>query len=217
MAASYPLAHITAIDLTPPARESPHNVTFLKADAEQDWTFAQQPFSFIHGRMLTSGIHDWPALLSRCWNHLRPGGWLELLDICHPFRAEESAADNSSSSLIRWGFQAEKCWAMNGLNYRASMEHLERLRELGFVEVEERTLKWPLGEWADTERERKVGSLMLRNFCSFLDMAGEAILRQDHTTSEDEAQRLVRDAKRDLTANWRTKRFYLNMYGHPQV
>ena len=117
------------------------NVSFLKADAEQDWTFVQHQFNFIHGRMLTSGIHDWPALLSRCWNHLRPEGWLELLDVCHPFRAEDSTADSSSSSLIRWGYQAERCWAKNGLDYRASTKHLERLRDLGFVETEERTLK----------------------------------------------------------------------------
>ncbi|KAL8747720.1 MAG: hypothetical protein Q9190_000461 [Brigantiaea leucoxantha] len=215
MAETYSLAHIIAIDLTPPAQEPPSNVTFLKADAEQDWVFApQRHFDLIHGRMLASGIHDWPELLSRCWGNLKPGGWLELLDVCHPFRAEDSAADDpTSSSLIRWGYQAEKCWAVSGLDYRATTRHLERLRELGFGEIEERSLKWPLGEWADSERERRIGVLMLQNFCTFLDKAGVAILRQDQAVDEQEAQQLVEDAKRDLTANCCTKRFYLNVYG----
>ena len=210
MAKEFPNIQITAIDLTPPNISPPTNVRFLKADVEKDWDFGNK-FSFIHGRMLTSGIHDWPALLSRCWNHLEPGGWLELLDICHPFRAADAAADNDSSSFIRWGHIAEKCWAMSGLDYRATCKHEARLRRLGFEGVQEEELSWPLGEWSETEHERRIGKLTLSNFSTFLETAGVSIITQDPKTHTQEAQDLVIDAKQNLLDHCDAKRFYLTM------
>lgn len=182
----------------------------LKCDVEQQWNFPQK-FDFIHARMLTSGIHDWPALLSRCWSNLETGGWVELLDVCHPFRAEDPSADSSSSSFIRWGQIAERCWATNGLDYRATTKHVERLRGLGFVDIQEKELRWPIGEWSQTEQERQIGSLTLQNISSFLDAAGVSIITQDSDYSEQEAKLLVAKAQQDLQEHWKTKCFYLNM------
>ena len=205
-----PTTHIIATDLTPPTITTPSNVTILKADSEQQWRFDRK-FEFIHGRMITSGIHDWPALLSRCWGHLTPGGWLELLDICHPFRAEDLTTDGNSSGFLKWGQTAERCWAMNGLDYRATAKHVERLRELGFVDVHEKELKWPLGVWSHSEQERQIGALTLENFRTFLATAGIDIITQDPGISAQEAKRLVADAENDLQENCSTRRFYLNM------
>jgi len=205
-----PSTQIIATDLTPPDIIPLSNVTILKFDVEQQWSFSQK-FDFIHGRMLTSGIHDWPALLSRCWSHLKAGGWVELLDVCHPFRAEDPTADGSSSSFIKWGQIAERCWAMNGLDYRATTKHLERLRGLGFVDVWEKELRWPIGEWSQTEQERQIGSLTLQNISSFLAAAGVSIITQDPDCSEQEAKLLVADAQQDLQEHCNTKGFYLKM------
>ncbi len=161
--------------------------------------------------MLTSGIHDWPALLSRCWDHLEPGGWLELLDVCHPFRAEDPASDNASSGFIRWGQVAERCWAMKGLDYRTTSKHVQRLRGLGFEDVREEERKWPLGTWSESEHERRIGALTLTNFGTFLAMAGEGIVRQDPGIGAREARDLVTGAQRDLMENCHAKRFYLTM------
>ena len=210
IAQEHPTTQITATDLTPPNITLPPNVTILKLDAEKEWEFKQK-FGFIHGRMLTSGIHCWPALLSRCWNYLEPGGWLELLDVCHPFRAEDPTADNTSSDFIRWGQVAEKCWAMNGLDYRATNKHVDRLRGLGFVDVHEEERKWPVGEWSESEHGRRIGALTLSNFSAFLAMAGVSIISQDPSIGTQEAKDLVAHAQRDLMKNCYAKRFYLTM------
>lgn len=205
-----PTTHVIATDLTPPNITPPSNVTILKTDAEKEWDF-EQKFGFIHGRMLTSGIHNWPKFLSRCWDHLEPGGWVELLDVCHPFRAEDPAADDSSSDFIKWGHVAEACWAMNGLDYRATTKHVERLRGLGFVDVSEEERAWPLGAWPESEHERRIGELTLRNFSTFLARAGVAIISRDPGISAAEAQDLVAAAQGDLIENCCNKRFYLTV------
>ena len=205
-----PTTHVIAMDLTPPDVIPPPNVTILKMDAEKEWKFTQS-FGFIHGRMLTSGIHDWPALLSRCWDHLEPGGWLELLDVCHPFRAEDPAVDEASSDFIKWGLIAERCWAMNGLDYRVTTKHVERLRALGFTDIREEERRWPMGAWSESEQERRIGELTLSNFRTFLAKAGVMVISQDPGIKELEVQDLVANAQRDLIENCCTKRFYLTM------
>lgn len=217
MAKHHPGRTITAIDLTPPSVTHPSNVKFMRLNVENDWAF-ERPFNFIHGRMLTSGIHDWPRLLRQCFENLQPGGWLELLDICHPFGAEnlDASKDGSSpkSGFLQWGRTAEHCWALKGLDYRAATKHVKRLEELGFIDIQERELKWPLGTWPENERERLIGDLTLWNFNNFVTAAGAKILRQDPNITDQEAQDLVKAASEDLAGNCCTRNFYLTIMIH---
>lgn len=89
MARERPSSRIIAMDVTPPKLTSLPNLRTVEADLESDWHFNEK-FSFIHGRMVMTGIHDWSTLSFKCWDHLESGGWLELLDICFPYRAEET-------------------------------------------------------------------------------------------------------------------------------
>ncbi|MCJ1360080.1 MAG: hypothetical protein MMC33_010083 [Icmadophila ericetorum] len=199
MAKLRPSTQILATDLTPPAIIPSPNVKFVTSDANQPWPFGK--FDFIHGRMLASGIHNWPRFLSQCWQHLEPGGYLELLDIYHPFCADDPAANSHSSAFIRFGHAAEKSWALSGLDYRACTKHTERLKMLGFVDVKEMQVKWALGEWPTADRERQMGKLTLENFARFLDTAGVHILTHNGVMSEWEARRLVAEVLKDIEDN----------------
>jgi len=161
--------------------------------------------------MLCSGIHDWPGLLSRCWEHLEPAGWLELLDICHPFRADDPAADNNTSAFIKFGHVAEASWKANGLDYRTTLKHEERLHALGFQHVKETREQWPIGEWGDTGKARRIGALSLQNFNTFLPTAGRTILANHPSLTAQEAEKLIDEALADLRDNCMTKRFYLSL------
>lgn len=54
------------------------NVEFLIEDAEDEWIGSK--YDYIHIRMLSGAIKDWPALLEKAFNHLNPGGWIELTE-----------------------------------------------------------------------------------------------------------------------------------------
>jgi SAM-dependent methyltransferase len=213
MARAWPTAQVLATDLVlPKAPPSVSNLTYLKHDADSVWDFEPQSFDFMHGRMLTSGIHDWPALLSKAWAHLAPGGRLELLDVCHPFRAGATQADNPEASpFIRFGHLAQKSWEKSGLDYYATTKHVERMQQLGFVDIAEHVFKWPLGKWAETDQEKKMGELTLGNFSRFLATAGTAILTHQGFMDEDDAKRVVAEAEQDLQQNHEAKQFYLTM------
>jgi SAM-dependent methyltransferase len=211
MAAQWPRAQVVALDITLPVITPPANLTLVQSDADKPWPFQDRKFSFIHGRMLSSGIHDWPGLLSRCWEHLEPAGRLELLDVCHPFRADDPAADNETSPFIKFCAEAEASWEAKGLDYRTTLKHEQRLHGLGFQHVRETRVQWPLGEWADNDTARRIGALTLQNFNTFIPTAGATILANHPSLTAQEAKKLCDEALADLLDNCMTKRFYLSL------
>lgn len=213
MARAWPSATVVAADLTPPQNApGTSNLRFQKLDLEKEWDLEPFKFDFIHGRMLASGIHDWPGLLAKASRHLYPGGRLELLDICHPFRAAIPRFDSADASpFIRFGHLAERTWASNGLDYYATTKHVQRLTDLGFVDINEHATRWPIGEWAVTPREQSIGKLTLQNFMRFLDLAGEALLTHGNSMSKAKAQELLKKARDDLVNHCVEKQLYLTM------
>ncbi|KAL8909000.1 MAG: hypothetical protein Q9207_000451 [Kuettlingeria erythrocarpa] len=212
MAMENPEAHIVAADLTPPSISMPPNVTVEKWDAEKDWNF-QHTFSFIHGRVLIAAIRDWPAILRRSWENLEPLGWLELQEVSVEYCAELMEANDSlSSPWIKWGSVAAKGFTASGIEWDMTSKHVQRLQEFGFENVREERFRWPLGEWAETERERQIGALTLQNFLRYLDTAGVKIVMQDPSVDEQVARKLKDDAYRDLLDNSVAHRYYLTVY-----
>ncbi|KAK3169263.1 hypothetical protein OEA41_008646 [Lepraria neglecta] len=208
MANERPETQVVAADLTPPSIKVPSNLTIVESNAEEDWPF-QQRFTFIHARMLTSAIHDWPALLQRCWDFLQPGGWLELLEVVSPYRSEIPTADNPSSPFIKWGYAADEGWASEGLDWTTTSKHVQRLTSLGFMNIHEAQMRWPLGEWADTEVEQRIGAMTLQNFAGFFSTTAQKIITKNPNLDKDEAEILTRNAYNDLVSNCATNRYFL--------
>ena len=211
MAKERPMTEVIAVDLTQPSLPDLPNLKTVQLDAEEDWPF-KQDFTFIHGRMLTSAIRDWPALIRRSWDHLELGGWLEFKDVYPPYRAAIPAADNPSASpLINFGHVTDKGWTANGKDWSTTSKHVQRLQTLGFVNIREEKFDWPLGEWAETEVERRIGALTLQNFAGFFKTAAFKVLMQDPDLDEQEARRITDEARADLIGNCVRNRYYLTV------
>lgn len=69
---------MTALERSLSIYRTPPNVMFEVDDAASDWTFPEDHFDFIHARTIGGGIRDWPALLERCYRHIKPGGKIEI-------------------------------------------------------------------------------------------------------------------------------------------
>lgn len=169
--------------------------------------------------MLQSGIHDWPALLQKCWENLAPDGWLELIDVEHPFRCDALPSDSlTMPPFVRFGYAAEEAWKSNGLDYRATLKHKERFKALGFQSVSDQTVRWPLGSWDQVGNEKRLaGDMILANFSKFVAAAGTAILGSGKVVegyapmSVEAARELVAEMTTDLESNWMTRKYWLCM------
>ncbi|KAI8240365.1 Secondary metabolism regulator LAE1 [Colletotrichum sp. SAR 10_96] len=47
----------------------PPNVKFEVDDIEDEWTYSR-PFEYIHSRLMTSSLSDWPVFLRRCFEEI---------------------------------------------------------------------------------------------------------------------------------------------------
>ncbi|PSN67691.1 S-adenosyl-L-methionine-dependent methyltransferase [Corynespora cassiicola Philippines] len=214
VAKKFPNADVVATDLVLPSAkdDAPTNVRYIQHNADDaEWTlFKDGQFDFIHARMITSGIHDWPGLRAKCYKHLKPGGRLEIIDMSHPLRAVESARDSKeSSALIKFVHLAGESWRRDGLDYSVTGKQIAGLEKVGFEDINEQSFRWPIGTWPDNEREKKIGLLAKGNVEKFLTLAGKHILTNKDFMDDVGADEAIAAAAQDLSETESRKYYYV--------
>jgi hypothetical protein len=149
--------NILGTDLSPIQPEVvPRNCSFEIEDATKDWTFTKE-FDFIHTRAITMGIGNWDRLVEQAYTFLKPGGWLELQEFHLPLGCEDDSM--KGTSLEKWGQEVHRATAKIGINSLASLQHAKRMTDRGFINMDEKQLKIPLGPWAKGNQEKKIGTM----------------------------------------------------------
>ena len=162
VADEYPSATVTGTDLSPIQYEwAPANVRFEVDDVEADWTFAPASFDLVHARMMNGSIRDWPAFFRNAFTHVRPGGWVE----CQEISIEADSDDGTlrkDSSIRRWCDLQIEAGLKANMDFRMSGDLLKKwMEEAGFVNVDVRPFKIPIGTWPADKRLRDIGAVQL--------------------------------------------------------
>ncbi|GJN67126.1 hypothetical protein PLICBS_001150 [Purpureocillium lilacinum] len=164
MADQYPSAKIIGVD-TAPVQPSvlPPNLVFEVDDIEHDWLWAPSSFDFIHGRELIMAIHDWPRLIRQAFNHLKPGGHLQLAGSYPDFQSDDGTLP-SDSAYVEMGKIYFDMSERIGASGREVLKWKHYLSQAGFDDVHERIYKIPTNPWPKDERLKKVGVFELNHF-----------------------------------------------------
>ncbi|KAK4986225.1 hypothetical protein LTR66_002719 [Elasticomyces elasticus] len=199
LADAYPDVQIIGTDLSPiqPVFVPP-NCHFIIDNAEQDWVFDTK-FDYIHARMLTLGMHDWPRFFRQCWDNLEPGGWIETLDVqVPPHRVDSDKREPKESALIRWGEMVYDAAAKAGIDARASLKFTEQLRAQGFVDIEKADVQWALGPWPRGKKNKVLGRLTYENTLSALPASAMALWTRHLGMTKDEVEAELAECRKDL-------------------
>ncbi|KAK0628563.1 S-adenosyl-L-methionine-dependent methyltransferase [Bombardia bombarda] len=150
-------ANILGVDLSPiQPNWVPSNVRFMVDDVE--WLHPRDHFDYIHARHTVMAIKNWPQLMRRALEHLRPGGWVEIQDVHHfPISYNNTmAADHPVAQY--WGFIKEGLTNL-GVDFHAVAggRLADKMRECGYVNVTERVLHIPIGTWPKNKVLKTVG------------------------------------------------------------
>ncbi|KAL1965535.1 hypothetical protein VTN77DRAFT_5618 [Rasamsonia byssochlamydoides] len=79
MADKFPSAHVIGNDLSAIQPSwIPPNLEFIIEDFEQEWTYDENYFDFIHTRTIMGCVQDWGWLVRQAYKCLKPNGYLEL-------------------------------------------------------------------------------------------------------------------------------------------
>lgn len=164
MADRYPSATIIGVDT---AAVQPHyvppNVQFEIDDIESDWLYSESSFDFIHARELVLTIRDWPRLVRQSYQHLKPGGYLQLAGSLPLFASDDGTLPPNSAYVEI----AQMYFDMGdriGVSGKAPQLWKQQLVDAGFEDVVETILKIPTNPWPKDARLKKIGAFELSHF-----------------------------------------------------
>ena len=148
MADRHPSARVIGIDIAPVQPTLvPPNCQFEIEDIENDWLFKKNSFDFIFGRELLLSITDWPQLINQAFDHLKPGGYLELSMTDSRTCCADGSLDLKTSYFAE---SANILWEIGermGTPLDAHEKWRDQFMEAGFDKVQDHIFKIPTGPW----------------------------------------------------------------------
>ncbi|KAJ9638964.1 hypothetical protein H2201_007434 [Coniosporium apollinis] len=154
---SYPSANVLGIDLSPIQPSwVPPNCRFVVDDAESEWLHPKDYFDFVHARHTAQAFKNYDMVLKRAYNHIKPGGWMECQEMHHFAQCDDGSMPDDYKLTEYIGY-IQKGLAVLGPDLQAALKLADKLKATGFVNVEERVLKVPIGTWARNQTLKKIG------------------------------------------------------------
>ncbi|KAI0181628.1 S-adenosyl-L-methionine-dependent methyltransferase [Hypoxylon sp. FL1284] len=165
MGDEYPEAEILGIDLSPiQPLWVPQNVQFLVDNVEEEWVQPANSLDYIHSRQMAPTIRDWPRIIAEAYQAraLKPGGWLEIQDLKCEVRCDDDTLGEGDACAL-YAKTLMRALSRLNIDFNGAVANYTRwMREAGFVNVHEMTLKAPLGTWPKDPQQAKIG-LYTRN------------------------------------------------------
>ncbi|KIX03000.1 uncharacterized protein Z518_06550 [Rhinocladiella mackenziei CBS 650.93] len=182
----YPQAEIIGIDISASAPIwIPPNTRFEIADIEDEWTFSA-PFDFIYCRYMAGAIKDWPRLIQRSFENLKPGAWAEFADLDIEYYSQDGTL-TEDHAIVRWIEIATRGMEDFGRTLRPGKKLEGWMRDAGFVNLQVVRDPIPVGPWPKDKKLKRIGllnfiqlhegltGLNVRLFCDFLGWRREVL------------------------------------------
>lgn len=195
MAETYPDADVTGTDLSAIQPDAvPSNVFFEVDDAEEEWTFGQS-FDLIHMRNLSGSFKRWEAIYEECFRHLKPGGYVEILDFDHT----QTARPVPDSYLAIFLGAIREAAERSGREW--GIPHLRRglLEQVGFEDVRRTALNIPIGSHSADASQKTLGKLWLICVLEGLEAASLRLLTRELDWTPTKVKDLCQKVRKELT------------------
>lgn len=131
----FPAAEVVGIDLSPiqPIWSSP-NCKFFVDDVESEWAYLDEPFDYIHGRAMGGSISNWGHLLAQIYQHLKPGGWVELQEYEFVIRSDDGT-HRQMHAFTDFSNKMEAAYLEFGKPMDVALQLRQKLLNAGFEDV----------------------------------------------------------------------------------
>ncbi|KAJ6133723.1 hypothetical protein N7523_000045 [Penicillium sp. IBT 18751x] len=163
----FPNATIRGVDLFPPPISwMPPNCVLEVDDVLQEWTW-RDPFDLIHMRSMIGSFDpaEWDRVYNECYNKLQPGGWIEQLEASPRVECDDGSLPEDNI-IHTWAPNIFACGEAAGRRCDTIDTMYETIRKAGFVDVREKTYKWPIGPWARDQRYKEAGTVNFQHWMS---------------------------------------------------
>ncbi|KAI8166649.1 Secondary metabolism regulator LAE1 [Colletotrichum sp. SAR 10_70] len=165
-------------------------------DIDDEWTFSQ-PFDYIHSRVMTSSVGDWPQYLKKCYDNLKPGGYLELQE-GDLFPTSDDGTLSKDSPLMKWADLLYDASVKFGKPFVENSTLRDLMVDAGFESVTMSTYKWPSNNWPRDVHFKELGMWQRENMLSGLDGFSLAPLTRAHNWTPEEVSVFLIDVRKDI-------------------
>ncbi|KAI0130247.1 hypothetical protein BJ170DRAFT_619313 [Xylariales sp. AK1849] len=194
IAQKFPEAYVLGIDVDPvkPPFHLP-NCSFEMMDASKPWTL-DHTFDFVHMRMVGELANGKHASFNEIYEHLNPGGWVEITEWIVKFQSPNHSLDkfnlwNHNFHLGLRRFGSSPSWA---LGWRSVMQ------EKGCQHVTERKYAVPVNAWPPGKRLQKQGNMMAENVQTFIEGATMPVFTGALGWTQEDVQELVASLRKEV-------------------
>ena len=166
-------------------------------------------YDYVHIRMLSGAIKDWPSLLAKAFNHINPGGWIELTE----FEVHLHSYNNNlhrAPDIQTWQEGLREAAAMIGRPFDVAVNLEEWVRQAHFTDVTQHKTIVPNAPWPKNKEMKTLGAYQLLNMLDAASSYGQAHFTRVLGWSAEEYAVLsanVRDQLKD-----RTLQLYSDLY-----
>jgi len=143
------MAEVHGVDLSAiQAVWVPPNVKFRVDDVESTWP--STIYDLIHIRHVMPVMRNVPGLLASTWEHLEPGGWLEVQEFGGELLCDDGTvpADSALMQVFEWIAIAISKF---GISFRVTNHVADMCEDMGFEEISVNVIKTPVGMWPPAE------------------------------------------------------------------
>lgn len=146
----------------------PPNLQFEIDDIEFPWTYRESSFDYIHIRYMFSGIKDWHKLLEECYKALKPGGFVEIIEMDITPASDDGTIPEQY--LLNEYFDILKRAALTkGFDLAVAPKLKNYVASKPFCSVTEEVMKLPFGPWPRDQRMKEIGLFHREQFLEGLE------------------------------------------------
>ncbi|KAF5007053.1 hypothetical protein FDECE_6598 [Fusarium decemcellulare] len=156
---AFPKTQVIGTDVSPIQPSwVPSNLRFEIDDCTQEWTYAPNSQDYIHIRWLVGSIVDWSKLFKEAYKCLKPGGYLESHEALSRMDCDDGSI-HERSAMHQWGKFFVEGGKKIGRSFTIVEDGVQRkaMEEAGFVNLEERDFKVPIGGWPKDPKLKEIG------------------------------------------------------------
>ncbi|KAM0228036.1 hypothetical protein ACHAPO_011064 [Fusarium lateritium] len=155
----FPNASVIGTDLAPIQPSwVPPNLEFQIDDCTQEWTIPPNSLDYAHLRWLVGSVADWTALFKEAYKSLKPGGWVESYEPSSTIESDDNTV-LPGSAMSQWQNVFVEGGRKMGRTFKVFQDGIQKkaMQEAGFVDIEERNFKNPIGGWPKDPEARSIG------------------------------------------------------------
>ncbi|KAK3353769.1 S-adenosyl-L-methionine-dependent methyltransferase [Lasiosphaeria hispida] len=155
----YPGAEVIGTDVSPiQPTWIPPNLKFEIDDANQEWTWPDNTFDYIHVRALFGSIADWDSFYREAFRCTKPGGWFE--DYENSIKLD--SIDGSVTKDSPMGQWTKVFWEGGkklGRTFKVVEDDIQikGMEAAGFVDLVVKEITIPFGSWPKNPRQKEIG------------------------------------------------------------